>query len=221
MKFALATLSLAIGLLATAPASALNGPGKTSKAKTSKAKTAKAAEAYKIDATASKVEWIGTKVTGKHNGTVGLQGGTLEVAGSRVTGGNVLMDMKTIKVLDLTDADYNAKLLGHLNSDDFFSVEKHPTAGFKITSIAPLKGAAAGQPNYTVNGDLTLKGITNRISFPATVTVSGEQVTAVGTAKVDRTKYDIKYGSGSFFDNLGDKAISNDMTITFNVVAKK
>ncbi len=219
MKFALATLSFAIGLLAAAPVSALTGPGKVAKTKTTK--VTKVAEAYKIDGTASKVEWIGTKVTGKHNGTVGLQGGTLDVAGNRVTGGNVMLDMKTIKVLDLTDAEYNAKLLGHLNSDDFFSVEKHPTAGFKITSIAPLKNVAEGKQNYTVNGDLTIKGITNRISFPAIVTVNGNQVTAVGTTVVDRTKYDIKYGSGSFFDNLGDKAISNDITITFNVVAKK
>ena len=221
MKLALTTLSLAAGLLVAAPASALNGPGKSAKTKTTKAAVTKNAETFKVDPAASKIEWLGEKVTGKHNGTVNVQSGTVEVAGGRVTGGMVVLDMKSIKDLDLTDAGYNAKLVGHLSSEEWFGTEKHPTSTFKITSIAPLKDVAAGQPNYTVNGDLTMKGVTNRITFPATVTVGGGQVTAVGTTKVDRTKYDIKYGSGSFFDNLGDKAISNDMTITFNLVAKK
>jgi polyisoprenoid-binding protein YceI len=218
MKNAVSALALATALLLSAPVSVYAG-GKDKKANT--AKPAKTADVLPVDTKASKVEWLGEKVTGKHNGTVMLQSGTVEVAGGRLTGGTFVIDMKSIKDLDLEDAGYNAKLVGHLNSDDFFSVEKNPTATFKITSVAPIKGAAAGKPNYTVNGDLVIKGITNRISFPATVTIAGGTVTAVGTTKVDRTKYDIKYGSGSFFDNLGDKAISNDMTITFNVVAKK
>ncbi len=224
MKNVVSALALAAALLVAAPVSAFNG-GKDKKAKTAKpakvTKASKADESLPIDAKASKIEWVGEKVTGKHNGTVMLQNGNVTVAGSRLTGGTFTIDMKTIKVLDLEDAGYNAKLLGHLNSDDFFSVEKNPTSTFKITSVAPIKGVEAGKPNYTVNGDLTIKGITNRISFPATVTMAGGALTAMGTMKVDRTKFDIKYGSGSFFDNLGDKAISNDMTITFNVVAKK
>lgn len=214
MKFEFSAFFVAAGLLAAVPATsalALGGGNKKTKA----------ADTYTVDAGASKVEWGAEKVTGKHNGTLVLQSGTVAVNGGRLTGGEFTLDMTSIKVLDLEDPGYNAKLTGHLKSDDFFSVEKHPTSQFKITSVAPLKGAAAGQPNYTVNGDLTIKGITNRISFPATVTVAGNQLTAMGTTKVDRTKYDIKYRSASIFSDLGDKAISNDMTITFNVVAKK
>ncbi|MBC7447340.1 MAG: YceI family protein [Hymenobacteraceae bacterium] len=214
MKNVISALSLAATLFVAAPVVAADGD---------KGKGAKpAAETMPVDLVASKVEWIGEKVVGnKHNGVVTLKSGTVEATGGRLTGGTFLIDMTTIKNLDLTDASYNAKLVGHLKSDDFFGVEKHPTATFKITSVGAIKGAEAGKPNYTVNGDLTIKGITNRISFPTTVTTSGAQLTAVGTTKIDRSKYDVKYGSGSFFDNLGDKAISNDMTITFNVVAKK
>ncbi len=214
MKNAISALSLAAALLVAAPVVAADG-GKVKKVKTA------AAETMTVDTKASKVEWLGEKVTGKHNGNVMLQSGTVEATGGRLTGGSFVLDMTSITNEDLKDAEYNGKLIGHLKSDDFFSVEKNPTATFKITSVAAVKGAEAGKPNYTVNGDLTIKGITNRITFPATVAMKGGQLTAVGTAKVDRTKYDIKYGSGSFFDNLGDKAISNDMTITFNVVAKK
>ncbi len=218
MNKMISALGLAAALLVAAPVMAADG-GKVKKAKTTK--TVKAADQLTVDTKASKVEWIGEKVTGKHNGNLMLQNGTVEANGGRLTGGTFTFDMTSITVEDLKDAEYNGKLLGHLKSDDFFSVEKNPTSTFKITSVAPIKGAKAGAANYTVTGDLSIKGITNRVTFPATVTMAGSQLTAIGTLKVDRTKYDIKYGSGSFFDNLGDKAISNDMTISFNVVAKK
>lgn len=226
MKKMFSALGLAAALLVAAPAMAADGGKvkKTKKAKTTKtakAVTAVAAETMPVDTKASKMEWFATKVTGKHNGTVLLRSGSIEATGGRLTGGAFVVDMTSIKNDDLKDADYNAKLVGHLKSDDFFSVEKHPTATFKITSVAPVKDVEAGKPNYTVNGDLTIKGITNRISFPATVTMSGGQVTALGTITVDRAKFDVKYGSNSFFDNLGDKAISNDILINVSVVAKK
>jgi polyisoprenoid-binding protein YceI len=212
MKSLFSTLSLAVALLIATPVVAADG---------GKSHTKTAAETMTVDTKASKLGWIGEKVTGKHNGTVTLKSGTVEVSGGRLSGGTFEMDMTSITVEDLKDAEYNGKLLGHLKSGDFFSTEKHPTSTFKITSVAAIKGAVAGKPNYTVTGDLTIKGITNRISFPATVVTEGGSLTASGSMKVDRTKFDIKYGSGSFFDNLGDKAISNDMTISFSVVAKK
>ena len=215
MKSVISALSLAVALLVAAPVTAADG------GKTTKTTPAKAAATMKVDPQASKIEWFATKVTGKHNGTVGLQGGTVEVTGDRLTGGSFVIDMKTIKVLDLQDAGYNAKLVGHLNSEDFFGVEKNPTSTFKITSVAPIKGAEAGKANYNVTGDLTIKGHTNSVTFPATVTVTTSQLTATGSLTVDRSKYDVRYGSNSFFDNLGDKAISNDMVFNVNVVAKK
>jgi polyisoprenoid-binding protein YceI len=183
---------------------------------------AKKGTAYKVNTAASDMTWVGKKVTGQHNGNIKLANGQVFVAGSKLTGGNFEIDMNSITCTDLTDAEYNGKLIGHLKSDDFFSTAKYPKAKFNITSLTPIKGATAGNPNYNVKGNLTIKGITNPIEFPATVLVDKKgTVSAKGNMVVDRTKYDIKYGSASIFDSLGDKAIYDDMEIGFNVVAKK
>jgi polyisoprenoid-binding protein YceI len=183
-------------------------------------KAAKGA-AYQVDATKSQLTWNGKKVTGEHTGTINVANGQILVAGNKVTGGTFDIDMTSIKNTDLTDPEYNGKLIGHLKSDDFFSVEKNPKATFKITSLTPIKGAKAGQPNYTVKGNLTIKGITNAVSFPAAVAVNNGTATAKGVATLDRTKWDIRYGSKSFFANIGDKAINDDFTLDFNIVAKQ
>jgi polyisoprenoid-binding protein YceI len=127
--------------------------------------------------------------------------------------------MTTLANTDLTDASYNAKLVGHLKSDDFFGVEKNPTSTFKITKVEPIANAKAGEANYTITGDLTIKGKTHPATFPAVVTVNGNNATAKATATVDRAKYDIRYGSKSFFDNLGDKVINDEFTLAINIVA--
>lgn len=192
---------------------AANLPTKTTK-KSDKVAT------YKVQPAASKVEWLGKKVTGQHNGAIQLKEGAAQVKDNQLTGGTFVMDMTTITDADLTDAGYNAKLIGHLKSEDFFSVEKNPTSTFVIKTVAPLKADEKGN-NVTVTGDLTIKGITNPVSFPAKVTVSGGTLTATGTAVVNRAKYDIRYGSKSFFASIGDKAIDDDFTLTFNVTAKQ
>jgi len=181
-----------------------------------------AATTYKVDASQSKVAWNGKKVTGEHNGTINIVGGSFQVAKNKVVGGAVDIDMNSIVNLDITDKEFNQKLVGHLKSDDFFSAEKHPKATFKITSLTPIKGAKAGAANYTANGNLTIKGITKPVTFPVSVAVNGNTITAKSDAVVlDRTKWDIRYGSKSFFANIGDKAIHDDFTVQFNVVAKK
>lgn len=189
-------------------------------------KTEKAAKAaattYTVDASQSKVSWNGKKVTGEHSGTINIAAGAIQVQKNKVVGGTVDIDMNSIVNLDVTDKEYNQKLVSHLKSDDFFSAAKHPKATFKITSLAPIKGAAAGAANYTAKGNLTIKGISQPVSFPVTVTVNGNTVTAKSDAVVlDRTKWDIRYGSKSFFANIGDKAIYDDFTVQFNLVAKK
>lgn len=188
---------------------------------TTTTKAAKVATAYQIEASQSNLEWNGKKVTGEHTGNINVLKGEILVNGNKVVGGNVLIDMASITNKDLTDDSYNKKLVGHLKSEDFFSAEKHPTGTFKITSLTPLKGVQAGAANYTVNCDLTIKGITNPISFPATVNVKDGVASATGTANLDRTKWDIKYNSKSFFPNIADKAIYDDFTVKFNLVAKK
>ena len=184
-------------------------------------KVAKAATPYKIETSQSNLEWNGKKVTGEHTGNINISKGEILVNGNKIVGGNVLIDMTSISNKDLTDKGYNDKLVGHLKSEDFFGSEKHPNGAFKITSVTPIKGAKAGTANYTVNGDLTIKGITKPISFPATVNVKDGVASATGTATLDRTQWDIKYNSKSFFPNIADKAIYDDFTVKFNLVAKK
>lgn len=192
--------------------------------KVTKTETSAKAEAntYKVDATQSNLAWNGKKVTGEHNGTIKLSNGALQVNKNKVVGGTIEIDMNSMVNLDIVDKEYNSKLIGHLKSDDFFSVEKHPRATFKITNVTPIKGAKADAPNYNVQGNLTIKGITNPVTFPAQIALNGNTITAKsGAVSLDRTKWDIRYGSKSFFANIGDKAIHDDFTVQFNVVAKK
>ena len=206
-------------LLAATVLSATAHPTVGTKPTTRVAVTAAAAQPYQVQPQLSTIGWVGKKVTGQHNGTVQFKSGQVLVKGTQITGGTFVVDMTSLKNTDLTDAETNGKLLGHLKSDDFFSVEKNPTATFVITSIKPLKGDASGN-NATITGNLTIKGKTNSLSFPAKMGVKNGVAAASGTATVDRTKYDIRYGSKSFFESIGDKAIDDAFTLTFNVIAK-
>ena len=172
-----------------------------------------------MDTQKSNVIWKGKKLTGEHMGTVMLTSGSVEVVDDMVTSTNLILDMTSITVTDIQDEVDNGKLVGHLKSEDFFSVEKNPTASFKATSFKPLKGENKGDANYSVTGELTIKGITNTISFPATVMTKGDVLTANATATFDRTKWDIKYSSASFFDSLGDRVIYDDVEFEFHLVA--
>lgn len=172
--------------------------------------------AYKADVKKSTLVWLGKKVTGEHTGNVSLASGSLQVDGKTVKGGSFEIDMNSITCTDITDADYNAKLVGHLKADDFFGVAKFAKAAFTTTSVKAVKGN-----EYEVTGKLTIKGVTEEVKFPATITVDGKTATAKAKITVNRTKFGIKYGSGSFFSDLGDKTISDDFTIDLNLVATK
>ncbi len=170
------------------------------------------ADVYNVDVTKSTITWIGKKVTGSHNGTIALKSGTLNVSGKNLTGGGFVIDMNSIK-----DADGSANLEGHLKADDFFGVAKFPTSELTITKVT---GSGA---KVTVNGNLTIKGITKPISFPATLALNADGTLTATAEKivVDRTKYDIKYGSKSFFASIGDKAINDEFELSVKLVAKK
>ena len=213
MKKILLPALIAVSLL-TAPAYAGN-PAAAAAVRTNKA----ADKVYKLQPQLSTLGWVGKKVTGEHNGNIQFKDGNVLVNGSQIVGGTFTVDMNSLKVEDLKDAEYNGKLVGHLRSEDFFSIEKNPTSTFKITKVAALKGDKAGN-NATITGDLTIKGITKSISFPAKTGVKNGVASASGTAIIDRTKFDIKYGSKSFFESIGDKAIMDDFTMSFNVIAK-
>ncbi|SHL48957.1 YceI family protein [Hymenobacter psychrotolerans] len=215
MKKILVPALLAVSLLA-APVYAGN-PAAAKAASTQKA----ADKTYKVQPQLSTLGWVGKKVTGQHDGNVQFKDGSVLVRGNQIVGGTFVVDMNTLKVTDIKDADTNGKLVGHLRSEDFFSIDKNPTSTFKITKVTPLKKADAAGNNATITGDLTIKGITQSITFPAKTGVKGGLASASGTATIDRTKFDIKYGSKSFFEGIGDKAIYDDFSLSFNVVAKQ
>ena len=162
------------------------------------------AQTKKVDISKSTINWVGKKVTGAHEGTIALKEGALVFKGKKVVNGNFTVDMTTINTTDL-DGKGKANLDGHLKSDDFFGVEKFPTAKLVFKTIGEK-----GKGVYAVTADLTIKGITHPIKFDLTVAKN----TAETTLKVDRTKYDIKYGSGSFFSDLGDKTINDEFELT-------
>ncbi|WP_229216623.1 YceI family protein [Dyadobacter sp. 3J3] len=179
------------------------------------AKSKAADKTLTIDPKASKVVWVGKKVTGEHTGIVPISSGTLILDKDKLKGGSFVLDTKSLTVTDLTDNDSNGKLTGHLKGNDFFAVEKFPQSKLDITSVT-----AKGANVYDVTGKLTIKGITNDITFPATLKADGKSVAATAKLTVDRTKYDIKFRSTNFFENLGDKAISNDFVLDVNLIAK-
>jgi len=161
------------------------------------------AQSKKVDAAASSINWVGKKVTGQHNGTVNLKDGTLVFKGAKLVGGTFTVDMTSLTATDLS-GEYQGKLNGHLKSEDFFGTEKFATSTLVFKTIS-----TKAKDVYAVTADLTIKGKTNPVSFD--IAVKGN--TASTKFNVDRTKYDIKYGSGSFFDNLGDKAISDEFEL--------
>ncbi|NRF38873.1 YceI family protein [Pedobacter foliorum] len=169
---------------------------------------------YKVDNEGSKLTWLAKKATGEHNGSVKVSNGSFTVDNNTLKTGSFDIDTRTITVTDLTDESANTKLVGHLKSDDFFSAEKFPKANFVISSATKITGN-----QYNVKGKLTIKGITNEVSFPAVIAVNGKKLTANAKITIDRTKYDIKFRSKNFFENLGDKVIYDDFDIDVALVA--
>jgi len=164
-------------------------------------------EKKEVKVSESTVTWKGYKVTGSHEGLIQLESGHLEMDGNKLTGGEFVVDMSTLVATDL-EGDSKGKLEGHLKSDDFFGVEKHPTAKLVFTSVKPMN-----KNSYTVTGDLTIKETTKPITF----VVSVYENKATATMKVDRAEYDVRYGSGSFFDDLGDKAIYDEFDLVVDL----
>lgn len=170
-----------------------------------------AAQDKAIDVDQSSIKWIGTKiVSGSHEGTLNFNSGYLTHQEGAITGGEFVVDMNSMNCTDL-EGQYKGKLEGHLKSDDFFGVQDHPESKLVITEIS-----ANGEGSYNATGDFTIKGITQ--SIPFTLNATNDVITA--EVVVDRSKHNVRYGSGSFFDNLGDKAISDDFKLTVTLKLK-
>tara|TARA_R100001369_G_scaffold21881_1_gene39679 strand:+ start:54408 stop:54977 length:570 start_codon:yes stop_codon:yes gene_type:complete len=155
----------------------------------------------------SNVTWTGKKVTGSHTGTIQLKSGFFNIEDEKLVGGEFVMDMTSISNTDLS-GDSKGKLEGHLKSEDFFGVEKHPTSKLVITSIA-----SKGNGSYGVVGNLTIKNITKPVNFDLEMKDNSAQA----KLSIDRSKYDVRYGSGSFFDDLGDKTIYDNFDLVVNL----
>ena len=158
------------------------------------------AQTQKVNSEKSTINWLAKKIGGQHEGVIKLQSGVLEEKDGKIESGSFVIDMKSITNTDLKDSDYNQKLVGHLKSDDFFGVEKFPTATLNITKATKFSNGKA-----SITGKLTIKDKTETITFD----IIKNENTYTAKIEINRSKYDVKYGSTSFFDSLGDKAIDD------------
>ena len=172
---------------------------------------------YTADTDKSMIEWKGFKPTGSHNGTIAIKQGKLNVSDNTIDSGRFVIDMNSIVVTDPPKEDEgNAKLTGHLKSADFFDAETYPNANFEVTSIDTVDGKTM------LSGNLTMKEKTNNISIPVSTEMKDGMLTLTSeTFTIDRSKWNVEYGSKSFFDNLGDKFINDDIELTVTLVASK
>lgn len=180
------------------------------------AMAATVATKYNVNTTASNIIWKGYKVTGEHSGNVKLKNGSLDLTDGKLTGGSFEVDMTSITCTDM-QGEYGDKLVGHLKSEDFFGVDKYPTAKFVITKAIPVDTKG----NYKIVGNLTIKWTTKEVKFNAFVSEKDGIVNASGKLSIDRSDYEVKYGSGSFFDGLGDKTIYDNFDLQLSLSASK
>lgn len=170
---------------------------------------------FQIQQESSTVNWTGKKVLGLHTGSINVANGYIEITDNAVIGGEIVIDMTSITITDITDKKTHDEFLGHLQNDDFFSVDKFKTAKLTITSSIKSQNS-----KFKIDGSLTIKDITHPLSFIATVEVFTDFLHSLGEIEIDRTLYNIRYGSGKFIDNLGDKLIYDDFVLQFKLVGR-
>jgi polyisoprenoid-binding protein YceI len=170
----------------------------------------------KANTKASSLKWTGSKITSSHEGTIKLKSGELTINEGKLVGGEFIIDMTSIENTDIEDIEYKEKLEKHLKANDFFGVEKHPTSLIKITEVTYVS-----ESKYKVIADLTIKNITHSVSFDAEVKINNNSYLAIATIVFDRTKYDIKYNSGSYFDDLGNYLILDDVQLNVFLLSEK
>ena len=170
----------------------------------------------KVNIEASTVKWIGSKITSSHEGDIKISSGKLVLEDGMLVGGEFVIDMTSMVCTDLKPNEGGDKLVKHLKADDFFGVEKYPTSNLKITNVSHVSAS-----NYLITADLTIKGITHPVDFNADVKINNTAYLATATLVFDRTKYGIEYNSESFFDNLGDYLILDDITLELFLLSVK
>ena len=166
-----------------------------------------------VNVETSTVKWKGSKISKSHDGIVSIAKGVLLIDHGTLVGGEMAIDMNSITCTDIESEKKRGYFEQHLKNEDFFDVEKFPYANIKITSATKKE-----EGQYSITADLTIKGITHPITFTSEVKINGEEFLGNASFKIDRTKWGVKYGSGSFFKELGDKMILDD--IDFDIILK-
>jgi len=174
---------------------------------------------YRIDCEKSQVTWIGRNLAGRHIGTLAISQGELTIEQGQLTGGRIVIDMKSVNNLDLQQADYRSMLISHLLSEDFFEVSRYPTAEARLNGWRPIPEATPGRANYLIDADLTIKGITHPVQFPAVIVPQPDGVKAQAALDIDRTAWNVSYGSGRLFEMLGMHLVNDLVTLEFFLVA--
>ncbi len=178
---------------------------------------------FTVDSQSSSVLWEGAKPGKNHKGTVRIKGGELQTKDGELLGGSFEIDMATIANIDIEVESMRKKLEGHLKSADFFDVAKFPTASFEITKIDKVAGKPEGRAGAThnVTGNFTMKGVTKSITFGTRILIAGGMLKAKSERfTIDRTDWNVRYGSGKFFDNLKDQAIDDEIGLTISLKGK-
>ncbi|WP_313090143.1 YceI family protein [Chryseobacterium flavum] len=170
---------------------------------------------FKINAENSTIDWVGRKVTGAHNGTIRVKEGNFIFENQKLQSGKFVIDIRSIKILDIEDTETNTQFANHLASDDFFNSEQFPEASFEITHAEP------GDENlYYVQGHLTIKGITQPTDTSLQIVTTDNAAVLKAKLVVDRTKFNIRFRSSNFFTNLGDTLIYNNFDLNIHLIAE-
>ena len=177
---------------------------------------------YHVDAEKSVIEWTGRNINNRHYGRIAISGGEINLVAGLLVAGRFVVDMKTITNLDIPDDGWRGMLQRHLNSEDFFDVEHHPTAVFELRGAAPIAGATPGTPNTEIAGSLTIKGVTGPLCFPAMVVPQEDgTIKAQAAIDLDRTLWNVCYGSGKLYERLGMHLVNDLISIELFIVARK
>jgi rhodanese-related sulfurtransferase len=175
---------------------------------------------YALDTDKSELEWVGRNVAGRHAGTLRFASGTVRVEGGRLVGGSCEVDMGAITVTDLT-GELATVLKQHLEHEDFFAVERFPTARFEVTGAAAIEGATPGAVNYEIAGRLNVRGVDADVAFGAVVAPHGEDALALqGHFDLDRTRWSVNYGSGKLYERLGMHLVNDEVSLQVRLIAR-
>jgi rhodanese-related sulfurtransferase/polyisoprenoid-binding protein YceI len=174
---------------------------------------------YRIDSEKSLVTWTGRNLAGRHTGNLAISQGELTIEQGQLVGGRIVIDVKSITNVDLQQADFRSLLISHLLSEDFFEVSRYPSAEAILKGWRAIPEATPGSPNYEIDADLTIKGITHPVRFAAVIAPQADCIRAQASLDIDRTAWNVTYGSGKLFEKLGMHLVNDIITLEFFLVA--